>query len=88
MNIFRKIWDWIKDFGYMIASWAVLLLPESPFQKFAKNFSENAPFENILNYINYFVPIGPMITFLATYVAAVAIWYIVRWALRLVKYIQ
>lgn len=88
MNIFRKIWDWIKDFGYMIASWAILLLPESPFQKFANNFTENTPFANILNYINYFVPIGPMITFLVTYVAAVAIWYIVRWALRLVKYIQ
>jgi len=87
MNIFRKIWDWIKDLFYMVASWAILLLPESPFQRFANGFSENSPFANILNYINYFVPIGPMITFLAMYLTAVAIWYIVRWALRLTKYI-
>lgn len=88
MNIFKKIWNWVKDFGYMIASWAILLLPESPFQKFADNFQASGPFENILNYINYFIPIGAMITFYITYLAAVAIWYIVRWALRLVNYIQ
>ena len=87
MNIFKKVWEWVKDFGYMIASWAILLLPESPFQKFADSFLENSPFENILNYINYFVPIGGMVTFFVTYLTAVAIWYVVRWALRLVNYI-
>jgi len=88
MNVFRRIWDWIKDFIFMIASWAILLLPESPFQKFAKNFQESSPFANMLNYINYFVPVGPMMSFLATYLAAVTIWYIVRWVLRLAKYID
>lgn len=87
MSIFTKIWDWVTDLFYTIASWAIMLLPESPIQKFANNYNDNAPFANILNYINYFVPVGPMITFFATYLVAVAIWYIVRWAMRLVKYI-
>jgi len=29
-----------------------------------------------------------MMSFLATYLAAVTIWYIVRWVLRLAKYID
>jgi len=88
MNIFSKIWNWITDLFYSIVSWAVMLLPESPFQKWAEGFNENSPFRNILNYINYFVPVGPMVTFFVTYLTAVAIWYVVRWALRLARYIQ
>lgn len=88
MNIFSRIFTWIKEFGFGILSWAILLLPESPFQKWAEGFNENSPFHNILNYINYFVPVGSMVTFFVTYLTAVAIWYIVRWALRLARYIQ
>lgn len=87
MAIFTKIWDWITDFVYLIAAGAIMLLPESPFQKWANNFSNNTPFENILGHINYFVPVGPMVTFFMTYLVAIGIWYIARWALRLVKYI-
>lgn len=88
MKIFKEIWDSITGFIYDVLAWFILLLPESPFQKIIKTLTIDSPFENIMNYINYFVPIGEMITFFTTYLACVVIWYIARWALRLVRYIQ
>ena len=88
MDLFKRLWDWLTDFVYDIAYFFIMLLPASPFQEFAKEFQQDTPFENILNYLNYFVPIGAMVSFFVTYVAAVAVWYVCRWALRLVRYIQ
>ena len=85
--MFTKVWDTIMDFIYTILEWALMLLPDSPFQKMT-NELVNGPFENIINYINYFIPVGQMVTFFTAYVACVSIWYIVRWAMRLTKYIQ
>ncbi|MEG0619046.1 MAG: hypothetical protein RR557_07100 [Bacilli bacterium] len=85
--MFKKVWDTVMDFIYSILEWALNFLPLSPFQSMTNSLA-NGPFENILNYINYFVPVGLMITFFTSYVACVAIWYVVRWAMRLTKYIQ
>lgn len=82
-----KAWNAIMDFIYALAEWAIMLLPLSPFQKMTNTLADG-PFENIINYINFFVPVGLMVTFFTSYVACVAIWYVVRWALRLTKYIQ
>lgn len=85
--MFTKVWNAIMDFIYTLLEWAVMLLPVSPIQKLTNNLV-NGPFANIINYINYFIPVGQMVTFFTAYVACVAIWYIVRWAMRLTKYIQ
>lgn len=79
--------DNILEFFYDLLSWAILLLPESPIQSAVIDLS-SGPFGNILNYINYFVPIGMMSSFFALYLTAVITWYIVRWALRIVRYVD
>ena len=86
MGIFKRIWNWIMDFIYDLLEWAMMLLPESPIQKVG--FDIYSTFPNIIRQINYFIPIGLMVSFFFTYTTAVTIWYIVRWAMRLSKFIQ
>ncbi|OPX01404.1 hypothetical protein [Geobacillus sp. LEMMY01] len=79
--------DWILDFLYSLAVLSIGWLPDSPFQtdSFRKTLSG---FSDLMSYINYFVPVGQMLTITAAYVAAILIWYGVRWILRFVRYID
>ena len=86
MNIFTRIWNWVLDFIYDILEWAVMLLPESPIQKVGADIYSTFP--NVIGQLNYFIPVGAMTTFFMTYLSAVTVWYVVRWAMRLTKYIQ
>lgn len=79
--------DWILDFLYALAVLAIGWLPNSPFQ--TESFRETlSGFSELMSNINYFVPVGQMLTITAAYVAAVLIWYGVRWILRFVRYID
>lgn len=80
-----KIMDWLLDFFYGLAQAALAVLPDSPFQDIGQSFEG---FENIMGMINYFVPVGTMLSILAVYLSAVLIWYSVRWVLRIANYID
>lgn len=81
-KIIDALLDWLSD---MVAA-VVLLLPESPFAKLS--LATVPGFANVMGWINYFVPIGPMLGIFTTYLAAVLIWFGIRWILRIAKYID
>lgn len=58
------------------------LLPKTPFTWDMGNLG---PY---MGMINYFIPFNALAGIMAAYVAAVALWYVVRWALRFVRYIN
>lgn len=71
----------IKGIGLLVSS-LLSLLPSSPFTWNLSALSD------IWGVANYFIPFQAMATVLGAYVLAVAGWYVVRWALRLVRYIS
>jgi len=82
-----SIIDWILDFLYKIAAAAISFLPDSPFatQSFKNALSS---FSDLMSNINYFIPFGDMFVMAGVYIAAVLVWYGVRWILRLARYIE
>lgn len=72
---------------YGLAAAAMAILPDSPIQKFLLAIDDTA-FADIMGIINYFIPVGVMLGMLSTWLLAVAVWYVVRWLLRLVQYID
>lgn len=70
-----------------IAASSVALLPESPFANLSLA-SFPGTFGDVMGWINYFVPISAMLGIMTTYLAAVLLWYGVRWVLRLAQYID
>ncbi|MFD5023411.1 hypothetical protein ACFWMP_31440 [Paenibacillus sp. NPDC058367] len=85
--MFGGILDAIITWLEVAARAAILLLPQSPFADLSlAKFPET--FGNVMGWINYFVPIGAMLGIMTTYLAAVMIWYTVRWILRLTQYID
>lgn len=82
-----KLFDWVMDFLYDLASLALALLPNSPFAN--ETFINGlAQFQTIMSNINYFIPFNDMFLFMGIYLLAVIIWYGLRWVLRLVNYID
>lgn len=58
------------------------LLPQSPFNF---DMSAAAPY---LQFFDYIVPVTAILSLLTAYVAAVVIWYMYRWILRIIKFIK
>lgn len=82
-----KLIDWIMDFLYDLAYWALAILPNSPFQTESFIATLNK-FSEVMSNINYFVPFGQMLVITSAFLGAVLIWYGVRWILRLANYIS
>ena len=82
-----KLFDWFMDFIFDLASAALSILPDSPFQTdgFASMLES---FGGIMSNINYFIPFNDMFLFMAIYLTAVLVWYGLRWVLRFAKYID
>lgn len=80
------MFDIVLDYIYDSIEWAMNILPDSPFQSL--EFEEAGEvFQDVMGFVNYFVPVSTMLGMLTTYLVAVAVWYVVRWALRLAQYI-
>jgi len=75
------ILNWLAELAISVLN----LLPESPVQGYAANLTS---FTTIMGYINYFIPVGGMLIIFNSYLAAVLVWYAVRWVLRLAQYID
>lgn len=73
----------LKQFLLALASAALSILPDSPFQKFLAAIGEIPG----LGYLNYFVPVSEMVVILESWVAAIAIFYIYQLILRWIKLI-
>lgn len=81
-----KILDFLLKWLDETVAAVILLLPESPFSNLT--LQSTGIFGDVMGYINYFVPISLMIGMMTTYLAAIIIWYGIRWLLRIAQYID
>ena len=76
----KSIWNAITDAVDDIINAIVLLLPNSPFA----DYEIPSEVVKLLGYVNYFVPVGAMITIGTAWLTAIATYYlyqtILRWA--------
>lgn len=63
------------------------LFPESPIQ-LGLNALETTAFYDIIRYVNYFIPVGIMLSSLALWLSAVACYYVYQIVLRWVHLID
>ena len=77
--IFSSLKSWVVNVIAMLLN----LLPDSPF-----HFESAGEFRSIMGYINYFVPVGAMLSILSTWLVAVGAYYVVSAVLRWVKAIE
>lgn len=83
MDVFQQILDWLGEELGKILSWICRMLPDSPFKLLSYT-----PIEPVLKYINYFVPIDFMLSTLAAWGSAIAVYYIYQVVLRWIKAIN
>lgn len=78
INVLNGVIRQLSDIMIFIVN----LLPSSPFTWDLGALGE------YWNTVNYFVPFQGMFTIATTYISACLIYYLLRWILRLVRYIQ
>ncbi len=80
MEALKSIWNSITDVVDDIVNAIVLLLPDSPF----KDIEIPAEVKELFGYVNYFVPVGAMLTIGTAWLTAIGVYYlyqtILRWA--------
>lgn len=80
----KNFWNGIADIVNNILSVIMILLPDSPFA----NVTIPDEVKQILGYVNYFVPIGAMLTIGTGWLTAIVIYYLYQTTLRWVKTIK
>lgn len=76
------IFNWLIKSLAAIVQAVLSILPDTPF---SWDVGSLGPYWAV---VNYFIPFGTIAGILATYVTAVAVWYGIRWILRLAQYID
>ncbi len=84
MDGLKGFWNSITDIVNDIANAIVLLLPDSPF----KDVEIPAEVKDIFGYVNYFVPIGAMLSIGTAWLSAIGIYYLYQTILRWAKTIK
>ena len=70
MDVFRQIFDWLGGALNDVLGWVLFVLPDSPFKLISKT-----PIAEYLGYINWFIPVDYILSVLATWITAVAVYY-------------
>lgn len=81
--IFNKLGDLLIE----MLNAVVLLLPDSPFIFLESNYIPEEV-RNILPYVNWFIPVGTIVTIVEVWLSAVIIYYAYQAILRWVKAIE
>ncbi len=84
MDALKSIWNSITDVVDDIVNAIVFLLPDSPF----KDVEIPAEVQQIFGYVNYFVPVGAMLSIGTGWLAAIGIYYLYQTILRWAKTIK
>lgn len=84
MDALKSIWNSITDVVDDIVNAIVFLLPDSPF----KDVEIPAEVLQIFGYVNYFVPVGAMLSIGTGWLAAIGIYYLYQTILRWAKTIK
>lgn len=78
--------DSIGQWVYDLAEKALGLLPDSPFAFLAD--MGNNPVKEWLGYLNWFVPIGTIVSIMLTWCSAILVYYVVQIMLRWARAIE
>ena len=81
------MYDFVKSINEIfeqVFEYILTLLPTSPFA----HFSLPAPIQDMLGYVNYYVPISEMLVVCASWVSCIAIYYIYQLILRKINAIS
>lgn len=84
MEALKSIWNSITDVVDDIVNAIVFLLPDSPF----KDVEIPAEVQEIFGYVNYFVPVGAMLSIGTGWLTAIGIYYLYQTILRWAKTIK
>lgn len=84
MDALKSIWNSITDVVDDIVNAIVFLLPDSPF----KDVEIPAEVQQIFGYVNYFVPVGAMLSIGTGWLASIGIYYLYQTILRWAKTIK
>lgn len=84
LNWLKNFWNGVTDILNDILAAVMVLLPDSPFANI------QIPYEvrQILGYVNYFVPIGAMLSIGTGWLSAIGIYYLYQTILRWAKTIK
>lgn len=80
----KSIWNGITDVLDDIVNAIVLLLPDSPF----KDIDIPTEVKDLFGYVNYFVPVGAMLTIGTSWLTAIGVYYLYQTILRWAKTIK
>ena len=80
----KSIWNSITDVLDDIVNAIVLLLPDSPF----KDVEIPAEVKDLFGYVNYFVPVGAMLSIGMSWLTAIGVYYMYQTILRWAKTIK
>lgn len=73
------------SFSQKIVNWIASVLEKLPTDPFAEYLQQDDTYLDFLGTLNYFVPVGTLITITGAWLACIAIYYLVAIALRWVK---
>lgn len=76
-----SIWNALADILNAILSVIFFFLPESPFRDSLTAFTDN----EIVQYLNWFIPVADFITMMSYWLAAIALFYAYQLILRWIK---
>ena len=76
-----SIWNAIADVLNSILSAIFVFLPKSPFTEHITEIADN----EVLQYLNWFIPIADFITITAVWLSAIALYYAYQIILRWIK---
>lgn len=74
----------INDVFQQVFEWVLALLPTSPFV----NLSLPAPIQDMLGYVNYYVPFSQMLIIAGSWIGCIAVYYVYQLILRKISAIS
>ena len=78
MNFFNDVLEWLKTIGDAV----LLLLPDSPFM-----FLRDDKWNEILGYVNFFLPVREILIVLSGWIACVIVYYTYQAILRMTNHV-
>jgi hypothetical protein len=82
MDLLVPVVNFLIDLLNFIVGGLISLLPQTPFDFKPLNWGP------LGQAIGYFIPVGSFVTHLTLILTAVGFWYVVRWAMRIIRMIQ
>ena len=85
-NFLSGIIDGFGDLANSVFEGILLLLPTSPFVNIKSHL--DPVFLDILGYVNYYIPIGTILTIVVAWLGCIAIYYLYQLVLRTIKAVE